>query len=79
MQVHEKIYADIRGKSKSKDSENSDRKLDNPSSDLFSHMNQDNLKYIQSQIKQKNRKNNQLALKRKSEEEEVPNNQYNYP
>lgn len=37
--------------------EQSDRPVEPKSNELFSHMNQDNLKYIQNQIKQKNKKN----------------------
>lgn len=42
-------------------------------------MNQDNLKYIQSQIKQKNKKNTQLALIRKSEDEDFVSSPSTYP
>lgn len=71
---------DLRGKSKSKDSENSQRKIQSNSSDLFSHMNQDNLKYIQNQIKQKNKKSNQISIHRKSEEQTTqPNISRSYP
>ncbi len=64
MQVTSLSILDLRGKSK--DSEHSQRKIENGSSDLFSQMNQDNLKYIQNQIKQKSKKASTNNIIRKS-------------
>ena len=47
--------------------------LSNRSGDLYANMNKDNLFYIQSQIKQKNKKNNSTSLQGKNLDQGISN------